>query len=429
VNGDGFADLIVGAPNGYDGGPRAGEAYVVFGGAGGFGTAVGGRQVLDLTTLSAAQGFIIQGDSYNDNAGRSVASAGDVNGDGFADLIVGAPYGYDGLPGAGEAYVVFGGAGGFGAPVGGRQVLDLTTLTPAQGFIIQGDAEGDNAGFSVASAGDVNGDGFADLILGAPLGDDGGFNAGEAYVVFGGAGGFGASVGGRQVLDLTTLTPAQGFIIQGDEAFDYAGRSVASAGDVNGDGFADLIVGAPNGYDGGPRAGEAYVVFGGAFAAGPAGTAGDDALRGGAGAQYIQGMAGDDTLQGGDGDDTLSGGDGNDVLRGGLGNDVLSGGAGADRFVFGNNALGFTDRILDFDRAEGDRIVLRGIDADTSTTADDAFTFIGYAAFTGTAGELRAVSLGGGTVQRIEGDVDGDGIAELTIDVVATAAAQAGWFI
>ena len=117
--------------------------------------------VIDLTTLSSAEGFIIQGDAAGDEAGYSVSSAGDVNGDGFDDLIVGAPYGDDGRVSAGEAYVVFGSNIGFGTTDGtGRQVLDLTTLSPAEGFIIQGDVAGDQAGYSVSSAGDVNGDGF-----------------------------------------------------------------------------------------------------------------------------------------------------------------------------------------------------------------------------------------------------------------------------
>ncbi|MCP4382095.1 MAG: hypothetical protein GY798_11900, partial [Hyphomicrobiales bacterium] len=126
-------------------------------------------------------------------------------------------------------------AGAFDVTVSPRLIFDLTFLGPSFGFIIQGDAGNDNAGFSVSSAGDVNGDGFDDLIVGAPYGDDGGSNAGEAYVVFGSGSGFGSDVGGRQVIDLTSLSAAEGFIIQGDEGSDRAGRSVSSAGDVNGD--------------------------------------------------------------------------------------------------------------------------------------------------------------------------------------------------
>ncbi|RJF88872.1 hypothetical protein D3874_19385 [Oleomonas cavernae] len=262
VNGDGFDDLIVGASAGDDGGGNAGEAYVVFGAAGGFGSAVGGRQVIDLTSFSAAQGFIIQGDTANDYAGHGVSAAGDVNGDGLGDLIVGAHGGDDGGSESGEAYVVFGSTGGFGTLVGGRQVVDLTSLSAAQGFIIQGDTPGDFAGYSVSAAGDVNGDGLGDLVVGAYSGDDGGSNASEAYVVFGTNAGFGGTVGGRQVIDLTSLSAAQGFIIQGDTMDDHAGVSVSTTGDINGDGFADIIVGASGGSDGGNYAGEAYVVFG-----------------------------------------------------------------------------------------------------------------------------------------------------------------------
>jgi hypothetical protein len=252
VNGDGLADLIVGAPRGDNGGTDAGEAYVVFGKTTGFGA------VLDLSGLSPTDGFIIQGDTLIDQAGISVSSAGDVNGDGFDDLIVGAPQGDDGGANAGEAYVVFGKASGFGT-------IDLTNLTAADGFIIQGDFDADLAGWSVSAAGDVNGDGFDDLIVGAPMGDNGGIDAGEAYVLLGKASGFGTGVLGRQVIDLGNLTFPDGFIIQGDAAGDQAGWSVSAAGDINNDGFADLIVGAPMGDDGGSNAGEAYVIFGSEF--------------------------------------------------------------------------------------------------------------------------------------------------------------------
>ena len=317
VNGDGFDDLIVGAILGDDGGGNAGEAYVVFGTASGFGTDVGGRQVIDLTTLSAAEGFIIQGDATGDYAGASLSAAGDVNGDGFDDRIVGAsgadPNGDDR---AGEAYVVFGTASGFGTDVGGRQVIDLTTLSAAEGFIIQGDAAGDLAGRSVSSAGDVNGDGFDDLIVGAPYGDDGGGNAGEAYVVFGTASGFGTNVGGRRVIDLTSLSADEGFIIQGDAAGDAAGLSVASAGDVNGDGFDDLIVGAPLGNDAGADTGEGYVVFGRDFTnqVDFLGTDGNDVLTGTGANEILIGGRGDDTIDGAGGDDVIIGGSGDDTI-------------------------------------------------------------------------------------------------------------------
>ena len=338
VNGDGYADLIIGASTGNDGGTNAGEAYVVFGRAFGFGNAVTTRedgvvitrQVIDLTGLAAEDGFIIRGDMDGDNAGVSVSGAGDVNGDGYADLIVGAFRGNDGGRDAGEAYVVFGKADGFGSADGsGRRVIDLSGLTAADGFIIRGDAALDRAGISVAGAGDVNGDGYADLLVGAPFGDAGGINAGEAYVVFGKAADpsnpFGsADSSGRRVIDLTGLTAAEGLIIRGDVDGDLAGVSVAGAGDVNGDGYADLLVGAFRGDDGGGDAGEAYVLFGGPAglsteAAAVSGTDSDDVLNADGVATVVLAGAGDDVLTvDGFGDTDLlkfDGGSGTDTLR------------------------------------------------------------------------------------------------------------------
>jgi Ca2+-binding RTX toxin-like protein len=248
VNGDGIDDLIIGADNADPNGITvAGQSYVVFGSNSGFGAD------LNLSTLNGSNGFAINGIAANDRSGYSVSSAGDVNGDGFDDLIIGAKYADpNGIRLAGQSYVVFGSNSGFGAG------LDLSTLNGSNGFAINGIAVGDQSGNSVSSAGDVNGDGFDDLIIGALGASPNGIrNAGQSYVVFGSNSGFGAG------LDLSTLNGSNGFAINGIAANDYSGWSVSSAGDVNGDGFDDLIIGArgadPNGID---FAGQSYVVFG-----------------------------------------------------------------------------------------------------------------------------------------------------------------------
>ena len=128
---------------------------------------------------------------------------------------------------------MFGKAGGFASNI------DLSSLDGATASGSAASRRSDRSGFSVASAGDVNGDGFADLIVGARHADPNGNNSGASYVVFGKAGGFAANI------DLSSLDGSNGFKLSGVAACDNSGRSVASAGDVNGDGFADVIVGAP----------------------------------------------------------------------------------------------------------------------------------------------------------------------------------------
>ncbi len=260
VNGDGYDDLIIGA---YKADPNedsaAGETYVVYGGASAPGT--GGR--FNLSALDGTNGFILNGIDEEDRSGFSVSSAGDVNGDGYDDLVIGARWADPNSSYAGETYIVYGGANAPGT--GG--VLDLGALDGSNGFILNGIDFGDQSGYSVSSAGDVNGDGYDDLIIGAPFADPNGINAGEIYLVYGGAN----SPGTDGVLDLSTLDGSNGFILNGINLGDSSGRSVSSAGDVNGDGYDDLIIGArgadPNGFD----SGETYVIYGGASAPGTGG--------------------------------------------------------------------------------------------------------------------------------------------------------------
>ncbi|EKV28900.1 glycoside hydrolase, family 16 [Caenispirillum salinarum AK4] len=140
------------------------------------------------------------------------------------------------------------------------------------------------------------------------------------------------------------------------------------------------------------------------------GTAGANVLRGEAGDDVLVGGAGDDRLYGGADIDDLSGGEGNDTLMGGGGPDSLSGGPGADEFEFTQWDLGHIDIISDFTAAE-DSLDLVRIDANAGTSEDDAFTYIDGTAFSGTAGELRF------SAGRLEGDVDGDGLPDLVVDM------------
>lgn len=237
INGDGLADIIVGAfLADVNGVTDAGTAYVVFG-------------KTDTAPVAVASlgsgGFPINGIAPNDRVGAEVSGAGDVNGDGLADVIIGA-HGADplGREGAGAAYVVFGKST--------TSPVNLSSLGNA-GFPIYGAAMFNLTGPGVSGAGDVNGDGLADLTVGAfrasPLDRT---RAGEAYVVFGKS--------TATAVDLASLGDA-GIRFFGPSEDDDAGASSSGAGDVDGDGLADVVIGAP---DAGPvnaEPGISYVVF------------------------------------------------------------------------------------------------------------------------------------------------------------------------
>jgi len=190
VNGDGYDDIIVGA---YHYGGFAGRVYVYAGGPKG---------------LSANPIFSVTGEGPNTYFGSAVGGTGDINGDGYDDVIVGAPaYGNW----AGKAYVFA------GCPAG----LDAAPI-----FTATGESSSDSFGHSVGTAGNVNGDGYADIVIGVPGHAD---LKGRIYVYTGSADG---------------LSNLPAFTTTGEEAKDQFGNSVGTAGDVNNDGYDDLIIGA-----------------------------------------------------------------------------------------------------------------------------------------------------------------------------------------
>jgi serralysin len=165
------------------------------------------------------------------------------------------------------------------------------------------------------------------------------------------------------------------------------------------------------------------------------GRGGDDRIHTGFGNDGLIGGDGDDSMRAGEGDDFLNGGEGIDILIGEQGRDAMIGGDGADRFVFTqpSHFAGMTtvtcDRIIDFDQAEGDRILLANIDADTTNgfNTNDTFTFIGAAAFSGAAGELRYEYIWGHTY--VMGDWNGDAGADFWIRLDGIHALTAGDFL
>ncbi len=217
VNGDGYSDIIVAATAFDNGETNEGRVFVYHG---------------SPTGLSASANWTAESNQASAGLGVGVRGAGDVNGDGYADVIVGAPWYDNGNNDEGRAFVYHGSATG----------LSLTANWTAES-----NQDYANMGFTVGSAGDVNGDGYSDVITGAPWYDNGETDEGRTYLYYGSATGL-------------SLTP--NWTAESNQANANFGINISSAGDVNGDGFSDIIIGAHSYSNGESSEGRAFVYHG-----------------------------------------------------------------------------------------------------------------------------------------------------------------------
>ncbi|MEL7448384.1 MAG: integrin alpha [Pseudomonadota bacterium] len=337
-------------------------------------------RVIDIENLlpenggDGSIGFVLSGENLRDESGNAVGSAGDVNGDGIDDLIIGAHKADANGEDSGAVYVIFGATEGF--PV----ELELATLDGDNGFVINGAAAGDAFGHAVSGAGDFNGDGNDDVIIGAPGAGPNGDESGCSYVVFGRSDGFAAAI------EASALNGSTGFALNGVAAGDESGVAVGGAGDVNDDGFDDIIIGARRADTDGERSGAGYVVFGNSQSLAPALELAN--LDGASGVKLIGIEAFDDT-----GFSVSGAGDFNDD---GI-DDVLIGARLADTSPSVSNGKGFV--VFGDDQGFPAAIELASLDG------TNGVTILGKGPF----GSFF------GTASAGLGDVNGDGIDDIAL--------------
>mmetsp|Transcript_27875 Transcript_27875/g.30457 ORF Transcript_27875/g.30457 Transcript_27875/m.30457 type:complete len:1314 (+) Transcript_27875:27-3968(+) len=249
-NHDGINDILIGAY--LDGDRNQGITYLIFGKSNyTFST-------IDLANLPSSTGIRILGATPGDQLGYSLSAGGDINGDGIDDIVIGANF-FDAIEphtsNGGAAYFIYGVAGI-------RSDINLTSFTSSQGFLLYGDIVNYNLGCSVSGGTDINRDGYNDMIIGA---NQVSWNTtqfgGAAFVILG------RPAEKTSVIYASKMKPSDGFHVYGVNANDKFGTFVNSHGDINGDGYADMLIGAPfnTPISGRTNAGAAYVIYGGEY--------------------------------------------------------------------------------------------------------------------------------------------------------------------
>ncbi len=386
VNGDGYSDVIVGAPNFSNDQSQEGIAYVYLGSAAG---------------LAAAPSWTAEGNQAFSMFGVSVSTAGDVNGDGYADVVVGATL-YDDIAYTNQ----------------GRVSLYLgstTGLSTSRAWTAEGNQANAGFGNSVAPAGDVNGDGYGDVIIGCEDCRVSLSQEGVVWLYLGSPGG---------------LPRFASWSVAGGQAGARLGGMVATAGDVNGDGYSDLIFGARNFDNGQTDEGRVYVYIG--TSSGPSTTAdwtveGDQAAAGFgtvASAGDVNGDGYDDVIIGSPGYDSSFVNEGRAFVYHGSPSGlaispawVRDGGQAEGRFGFSVAAAGDVN-------GDGYGDVVVGAEKYDGTYENEGRVFVYHGSASGLSTAPAWTAQGGGAFASLgysvamAGDVNGDGYADLIVGAI-----------